>query len=184
MGHVTIHDTPQGSPEWLAAREGKYTGTSAGKLLKYGIIEYSKTASSDFKGNFFTRRGHVLEEECIGLYEAIKHCKVSRPGYVTNDLFPNCLFSPDGMTEDTLIECKAFNEKKHLQIYHGDIPFEIQAQIHFGMLITELKQAKLLIYNPDIENPKEAFKIIDIKYNRNIQNNFKRILRREAVCAS
>ncbi len=174
---VTIHtDVLQGSAEWLQAREGKYTGTSAGKLLKYGIIEYSKTTSNTFNGNFFTKRGHLLETECIGLYETIRRCHVDRPGYITNDQFPDCLFSPDGMTSDIIIECKAFNELKHMSIYKGDVPFEIQAQIHFGMLITELKQAKLLIYNPDLDNPKEAFKIIDIPYNRNIQNNFKRIL--------
>ncbi|MHB8600891.1 MAG: YqaJ viral recombinase family protein [Ktedonobacteraceae bacterium] len=148
MGQVTIHTVEQGSPEWLAARDGKYTGTSAAKLLKYGIIEYSKTATSTFTGNWFTRRGHELEPQCLEIYEAIKKCKVLRPGYVTNSDFLDCLFSPDGVTEDTLLECKAFNEKKHSAIYNGDIPFEIQAQIHFGMLITELKQASSSFTTP------------------------------------
>lgn len=185
MGHVTINfEVLQGSEAWLAIRVGKYTGTSAGKLLKYGVIEYSKTTVSTFQGSFHTRRGNALEPESIEIYEAIKHCTVLRPGYVINSDFTDCLFSPDGMTSDTLLECKSFNEKKHLQMFNSDIPFETQAQIHFGMLITELKQARLLIYNPDIANPKEAFKIIDIKYNQNIQNNFKRILRKELARAS
>lgn len=188
---VTIHtDAPQGSEAWLKARDGKYTGTSAHKLLKYGVIEYARTANTGFTGNFYTRRGHVLEDESIGIYEAIRHCRVDRPDYVTNDQFPDCLFSPDGLCDGTLIECKAFNQKKHLSIYGGDVPFEILAQIHFGLLICELKQARLLIYNPEfakpsnpLYDPKKAFKMIEVRYNRNIANNFKRILGKETVHA-
>lgn len=183
MGLVTIHDVGQGTDAWHKLRSGLYTGSNAWKLLKYGAIDYALTQQSSFSGNYFTKRGAALEPECIELYEAIAKSHVQRPGFVTNSDFPTAGYSPDGLTDNTLIEVKCFNEKRHLAIYDGGVPFEIQAQIYFGMLLTEFKKAKLLIYNPDLEDPKKCFKIIDIPYNRNIQNNFKRILRKETYAA-
>src|SRR5438067_2510638 len=119
---VTVHwDIEQGSEKWLELRSGLYTGTSAHKLLKYGAIDYSLTETSDFKGNYWTDRGHILERECISLYESIKKCKVPRPGFVTNSNFPTCGFSPDGFPDTHLVECKAFKEDKHLQFLKGDV---------------------------------------------------------------
>jgi hypothetical protein len=174
---ITVHDEViQGSHEWDHLRAGLYTGSNAHKLLKYGAIEYARTETSTFKGNYYTKRGHLLEDEAIELYEAIKKVKVPRPGFITNDEFPDCGFSPDGFPDEPIIECKAFNEKKHLSIYNGDIPLEVMAQIQFGLMICERPLAHLLIYNPELE-PKLAFKIIEIKYNPKVGNNFKRILK-------
>lgn len=183
---IHVYDCAQGSEEWHRLRSGKYTGTSAHKLLRYGAIEYALTEQSSFGGNFYTKRGHILEDEAINLYERLTGRHVDRPGFVTNDRFPDAGYSPDGLADLPLIECKAFNKKKHLSIYYGEPPFEVLAQIHFGLTICERKLAHLLIYNPDFAkkndpdyNPKLALKIIEIKYNRNIANNFKRILGKE-----
>lgn len=184
---ITVHNVPQGTPEWLAARDGKFTGSNAWKLLKYGATDFARTEGHGSPKTYWTERGHILEEECVGIYEQIRHCHVDRPGYVTNDQFPDCLFSPDGFAEFPLIECKAFNKAKHLSVYYGDIPFEVMAQVQFGMMICERNLAHLLIYNPDLAKegqPKLAFKIIEIKANRNIANNFRRILSQEAAHAA
>jgi len=173
---VTIHDVNQGTEAWHALRSGKYTGANAHKLLRYGATSFSLTEHSSFGGNYHTKRGHALEPEAIGLYEAITGTHVERPGFVTNTAYPTAGFSPDGLQTARVVEVKCFNEEKHLKLYGGDIPLEVLAQIHFGMLICELKAASLLIYNPDLDDPKKCFKIIDIPYNRNIANNFKRIL--------
>ena len=176
---IHVHDVEQGTSEWLALRAGKYTGANAHKLLRYGAVSHALTEQSSFGGNYYTKRGHILEDEAVELYEAIKKRHVQRPGFVTNDKYPTCGYSPDGLAEATLIEVKCFKADRHLAIYRGDIPFTVLAQIHFGLLITELKTANLLIYNPELE-PKLALKIIEIKANRNIASNFKRILREEA----
>lgn len=172
---VTTHDVEQGSEEWHAAREGKYTGSNAAKLLKYGARAYSKTERSGFTGSFWTKRGHMLETEAIELYERITGTKVDRPGYVTNDKFPDCLYSPDGLQEKTVLEVKCFDESRHLRLSAGDIPLEIQAQIHFGMLICERSSGRLILYNPKLE-PKKALKIIEIPARPAIAANFKKIL--------
>lgn len=172
---ITTYDVIQGTPEWLELRQGKYTGTSAEKLLKHGATSYALTEASDFSGNFHTQRGHTLEEEAIELYEAIRHVTVERPGFITNDQFPKCGYSPDGLLTDLLIEVKCFSEAKHMEVYRGDIPLKIMAQVQFGLLICELPRANLIIYHPKLE-PKYALKIIDIKANKAAHNNFRRIL--------
>jgi hypothetical protein len=172
---TVVRDVEQGSEEWLAARDGKYTGTSAIRLLKYGDIEYSRTQVSDFRGNFFTKRGHILEDQAIEIYQAVYGEVVDRPGYVLNDEFPRCLFSPDGLTDTRVIEVKCFNAEKHMAMRAGDIPVSIKAQIHFGMLISGLRAARLVIYNPDVDSAL-AFKAIDIPYQPAIESNFRRRL--------
>lgn len=173
---ITYNDTEQGTPEWIEARTGKFTGSNAYKLLSsFGAHEYAKALESNFDGNFFTKRGHLLESEAIELYEQITKSTVQHCGFVTNDSFPDCLFSPDGLTDTHIIEVKCFGETPHMAIYNGTIPMKILAQIHFGMMICEKQGGKLVIYNPKLE-PKKAFKIIDIAYSEKIVNNFKRIL--------
>jgi hypothetical protein len=74
----------------------------------------------------------------------------------------------------SLLEVKAFNEKRHGAINTvDDIPPQIMAQIQFGMMMLELRKAKLIMYNPDIEDIDEAYKVIDVRVNKAIQDNFK-----------
>ena len=203
---ITTHDISQGTDEWLQLRQGLYTGSNADRLLSYfnqikivdGVSSsYSIAEITGIKGNFYTKRGHLLEDEAIEVYETITGDHVDRPGFVTNTDFPNCGYSPDGIRSnlqfDLVVEVKCFKESSHMKIFNGVIPLKVLAQIHFGMLITGKKLAHLLIYNPDFAkkilndvpnpnyDPKKAFKIIPIKYNRDIANNFKRILNSERI---
>lgn len=181
---IQIHDLEQGTDAWHDLRSGKYTGSNADKLLAHATqvkivdgvaTKYALTEITGFGGNFYTRRGHILEDEALELYQAICGAKIARPGFVTNSAFPSCGYSPDGLCDDRTIECKAFNEAKHMKMLAGDIPLKVLAQCHFGMLICGKKLCDLLIYNPDLD-AEVAFKIIPIKFNRDIANNFKRIL--------
>lgn len=207
---IQVHDVEQGTPEWQELRRVHYyTGTSAHKVLRFGTIPYSRTdASGSFGGNFYTRRGHLLEDEAIGLYARLTGRSISRPGFITNSQFPVCGYSPDGIESieielsegvtllqgGTLLECKAFNRDKHLAVAR-DVPFEILAQIHFGMLILGFRKAKLLLYNPDFAkkiingkpnldyDPKKALIIIEVKHNANIAKNFRNKLSAGKVTA-
>lgn len=181
---ITTHDVEQGSDAWHALRDGLYTGSNADKLLKHGTAtksvngiasKYALTESSEFSGNFHTKRGHLLEEEALELYSIIHKIEVSRPGFITNSKYPNCGYSPDGMTDKALLEVKCFSEAKHNEIVNGRIPLKIMAQIHFGLLITEKPTAFLIAYNPKLD-PKVALAIIRIKPRPAVLSNFKRIL--------
>jgi hypothetical protein len=182
---IQTHNLKQGSPEWLAARVGKYTGSNAYKLLgSHGVLEYAKAIESEFHGTFWTKRGHILEDEAIELYELIKGVKVERPGFITNDKYPNCLYSPDGILPGKGIEVKSFDLPQHMKLVRGDIDIKIMAQTHFGYLITELPEWELIAYNPhESLSPREQLVIIPIKRNPAILRNFKRILTQEVAHA-
>lgn len=170
---IKVHDVKQGTEEWHKLRENLFTGSSAHLLLKHNTRDYPK-AKSNFKGNFYTRRGHALEEEAIDLYKEIRNTPVDRFGFVTNTKYPDCGYSPDGSTNDRVVEVKAFGKQRHLDVYKS-VPIEILAQCHFGMMIMEKKLCDLLLYNPEIE-AENCLLILTIKHDSKITNNFKRIL--------
>ncbi len=191
---ITIHNLEQGSPEWLELRKDLYTGSGADKLLSFsghvkivdGVVSaYALSEITGFGGNFHTRRGHILEDEAIELYQQIKKCEVMtspEAGFVTNSKFPTCGYSPDGLRIDRTIECKAFNPEKHMKMFNGEIPLKVLAQCHFGMLICGKRICDLIIYNPDLEAA-QAFKVITIRWNPAIAKNFKRKLLPQKVAA-
>lgn len=199
---ITIHDVEQGSDEWLKLRDQLYTGSNADKLLLHngktkvvnGVVsKYSLTEITGFKGNFYTKRGHALEEEAVEIYEAHTGRTVARPGFITNSKYPVCGYSPDGIDGDTLLEVKAFNDIKHDVINKDNIPLKILAQIIFGLVISEKTDAFLLLYNPrfakkfldDVENPhynpRNAFKMIEVKASRDALINMRKILREASL---
>ena len=172
---IKTHPVAQGSPEWLELRKGLYTGSNAHKLLKFGTIDYSKNADSTFNGNFYTKRGHILEDEAIDLYQRINRVVVERPGFVTNSKYPGCGYSPDGLTADRTIEVKCFNEEKH-RAAAKYIPLEVKSQGHFGMLICEKKLCDLILYNPELP-ASEALIVLTIRQNPAVQANLRKILK-------
>lgn len=172
---VTTHSTEQNSEAWLAERVGKFTGSNAIKLLRYGRTDKARVQSVEFKGNKYTQRGHDLEPFAISAYEQVKDVKVERPGFITNDEYPECLFSPDGLTEEHVIEVKCFGEERHHKV-RKDIPAEILAQIHFGMLMTEKTKAHLVMFNPDIDS-KRALYIVPVKRDKRLLARLDKLMR-------
>ena len=66
------------------------------------------------------------------------------------------------------------NGERHEKLAKGDIPLEYQAQIHFGMIITGKRKAKLLAYNPEYS---QALTVINITYDKVIGANIRKKLR-------
>lgn len=150
---VIYHDSIlQGTPEWHEARVNKITGSTAYKLLGRAVptLRSFNSATSTFTGNAATERGHLLEPEAIELYEAVYDVKVQHAGFVTNDKYPNCLYSPDGYLDDRVVEVKCFMPKNHLiTVKKPDI--KILAQCYFGQIILEKDLTDLVLYCPKDE---------------------------------
>lgn len=165
---VTILEVVQNTPEWFEVRRSRATGSNADILLTKGLDQALKANLKSFTGNYFTQRGHTLEPEAIEIYELLNGNTVARPGFVVNDRFPEVGCSPDGICGEYLIEVKCFAEKRHTEIRRlKDIPFKIMAQLQFNMMICELKVAKLVMYNPDLDD-NEAYREITVKANSRI----------------
>jgi hypothetical protein len=183
---IIWHDVEQGSEAWKKLRRPLWTGSTAINLLQGKMF---RPDDSNWEGNDATRRGHALEVAAIREYERKYHHKVMRPGFVTNTVYPNAGFSPDGIDRGWLLECKALQEMRHeglisdqmslLQleaIIMSRVPLKIKAQIFFGMIITGKRKARLLAFNPDIVG-QEQLKVVEIGYDRLIGDNIRRKLR-------
>lgn len=162
---ITIHDVEQGTEKWKQIRRGLWTGSRAIKLLQGKPLPND---SSTYQ-NAAMRRGSVLEGIAIQEFER-GGVDVLKVGFVTNDLYPNAGYSPDGIIGDTLIEVKCLNGERHERLARGEIPLEYQAQIYFGMVICELEKAKLLAYNPEYP---DSLTILNIEPNEAIMENIK-----------
>lgn len=171
---VKILQLIQNSPEWYEARKGKVTGSNADLLLTKSLDTAIQANFNSFKGNFYTQRGHILEPEAIEIYEQIHHTIVDRVGMVVNDKYPTASCSPDGIDNPFLIEVKCFGKERHNSIVKlSDIPYKIMAQLQFNMMVCELPLARLVLYNPDIENPIDAYREIEVKAISQIQQNMR-----------
>lgn len=150
------NEIEQGSPEWLAIRKNKISGSTAYKLLGKGVPSLRSFNDDDnsFTGNFATKRGHLLETEAIELYEAINDVKVQTTGFVLNDKYPHAIYSPDGYMEDRTIEVKCFLPKAHLEAIKRP-SIKILAQCYFGQIVLEKELTDLILYCPKDEIPLE-----------------------------
>lgn len=167
---IIWHDVEQGSEKWKALRRPLWTGSKAIRLLQgKPFVE-----DTDWDGNDATRRGHALEVAAIREYERQYRCKVARPGFVTNTVYPNAGYSPDGIDRAWLLECKAFNGQRHEDLVAEKIPLTVMCQILFGMIITGKRKARLLAFNPEYE---QQLVVIEISYDKIIGNNIRRCLR-------
>lgn len=182
---IIYHDVEQGSLKWKKLREKLWTGSKAIRLLQGKML----LPESDWGGNDATRRGHALEVAAIREYERKYGRKVLRPGFVTNTVYPNAGYSPDGLDGPWLLEGKALNEVNHqelisdgkpikelVDIIMSKIPLKIKVQIFFGMIITGRRKARLLAFNPDIVDQEQLI-VIEIGYDKLIGNNIRQKLR-------
>lgn len=167
---ITWHDVVQGSPEWHKLRSDLWTGSRAIKLLQGKPLPDD---SSSYQSSAM-RRGTTLEPIAIMEYQRVIRRKVWRPGFGTHRVYPNAGYSPDGIDRRTLLEVKCANGERHEALAAGKIPLEYLAQIQFGMVITGLRKAKLIAYNPEYS---QALNIIDVPYDKAIANNIRKRLR-------
>lgn len=166
---IVWHNVEQGSLAWKRLRKGLWTGITAIRLLQGKPL----LPESDWDGNNATRRGHALETIAIREYERKYKTKVQRPGFVTNSVYPNAGYSPDGVDGGWLLECKAFAGQRHEDLVAEKIPLIVLVQIYFGMIITGLRKARLLAFNPEYE---EQLTVIEIEYDKVIGTNIRKKL--------
>jgi hypothetical protein len=169
---IVFHAVKQGTEAWRKIRRGIWTGSVAIRLLQ----GKSMPREYDFEGNDATKRGTLLEIASIREYERKYRRAVARPGFITNSVYPNAGYSPDGIDGGWLLESKSFNGERHEALVRGDIPLEVRVQILFGMIITGKRKARLLAYNPDVVG-KEELTVIEISYDKVIGSNIRAKLR-------
>ncbi len=169
---IIYHDVMQGTKEWRRLRKPLWTGSKAIRLLQGKPLP----RENEFTGNQHTKRGHALEVVCIREYERKYRRPVRRIGFVTNTVYPNAGYSPDGIIGKTLLEVKCLNGERHERLAAGNIPLEYLVQIYFGMIITGLRKANLLAFNPEYS---QQLTVLDVVYDKKIGNNIRHKLRQD-----
>ena len=159
-----IETLEQGTPEWLEIRSKYLTGTDAYSFVIKEIpveqILVNKT-NNLFTGNYYTRRGQELEPTNRYIWSQVNGLEVRTLGFICSDRFQIAGYSPDGLVyQDNkpvgLIECKSFNEVRHLKNYEY-AETAILLQMEWGMFVTGLPWCDLCLYNPDIQDVKQQW---------------------------
>lgn len=161
---MIIHDTVQGSAEWLKARLGVVTASEFGALvtplfkqrtgegvqayLYRKVCERVLGYAPDTGGSFAMSNGSIIEHEAVPWLAFAHNLKIDRVGFVTtDDGKAGC--SPDGLIgAEGGLEVKSPTEPIHLRyLMDNEVPGEYLPQIHFSMYVTGRKWWKFLSYN-------------------------------------
>lgn len=155
---MKIHEFPQYSPEWWAARVGIITASEAGafivnttkvaekarvKLLCKKLGERAGHIEETFP-NDAMKRGTALEPFARDTYAAICDAQVKEVGFISHDVLPlGC--SPDGLIYDgdrimRGLEIKCPSASTHISwLLADELPEEYSWQVHMSMILAEVE---------------------------------------------
>jgi hypothetical protein len=161
----TICDAPQRSPEWVAARLGRLTGSRAGDML--AVIRSGEAAArrdyrtqlvcerltgqsqDDTYVNAVMQRGIDLEPAAFAVYESLTGQMAERTGFLAHPtLRAGC--SLDGHVGDFegVVEFKAPKSATHVRwLKEGTVPSEHVAQITHNLWITGAAWCDFMSYD-------------------------------------
>lgn len=154
---IPSDELPQGSKEWLELRSHYVSATDAYDIINGSSIFQilNRKKHNTFKGNYWTERGKILEPEAKEIYSEL-YSPTTDVGFVINDKYPFVGCSPDGLVnEDGMVEVKCFSLDRHYEV-HKNLDPHIIAQIQYQLWVTERAWNDLVLYNPDVENLKDA----------------------------
>lgn len=169
---MIVHQFPQGSPAWHAARCGKITASAteryfapnkralrmnkAGDGLSVGAMTYLYEllaewyfgAPADSGSTQFMQRGTTLEAQARAAYELETMTDVAECGFIESDCH-RFGSSVDGLAgDDGLVEIKILSSREHLRVFHegGERAY---AQVQAQMADTGRQWADRYFWHPD-----------------------------------
>lgn len=170
---MKIHNVAQGSPEWIALRANHDTAseassmmnaskkTSRTELLRLKATGSEKEFSSWVQKNLLDR-GHGIEKKARPLAEAIIGSELF-PCTATSDEHPRLLASFDGVTmmQDTIWECKSWNEAKAALVREGKIPDEDLWQVVEQLVVSRAERCLYMVTDGTEKNTVTCWASID-----------------------
>lgn len=172
---ITIHDAPQGTPEWLSARAGCVTGSRASDVLakiKTGeaaarrdyrtqLVAERLTGRPEESGfvNDAMRWGTEQEPFARMAYEAETGNLVRETGFIRMTGKPvGC--SLDGDVDDFtgIVEIKCPKTSTHISwMLAGKLPAQHVAQVTHNMMVTGAKWCDFVSYDPRLPDNLRLF---------------------------
>lgn len=153
----------QRTKDWYEIRQGSIGGTRAKKVvsstntsLMYELI--AERGTNIIEDSFVSeamQRGIDLEPIAIAEFGDLMELNVDHFGMVTNENFPNCHLSPDGLIMDKEIptegvEVKCPDSKKHIEyIITNRVPAEYKQQLlHYFTIVETIQKMYFVSYDP------------------------------------
>lgn len=162
-----IKKIEQRTEEWKQIRKGSIGGTRVKSVMAKNnlplVDELIAEKHSDLIDETFVndamQRGIDLEPFAIAEFEDRTEMKVESFGLVTNNEFPGCHLSPDGLILDgsgvplSGVEVKCPSTKKHVEyIRTNRIPAEYKFQVYHYFTICETIESMYFVsYDPRFE---------------------------------
>ena len=162
-----IKELEQRTDEWKAIRKGSIGGTRAKAVMMKNNLPLideliAEKHSDEVEENFVNeamQRGIDLEPIAISEFSEATSYEVESFGMVTNERFPGCHLSPDGLILDGAgvpmagVEVKCPSTKKHVEYLRTrKIPAEYKYQIfHYFSLVETIDQMFFVSYDPRFE---------------------------------
>lgn len=172
---MIIEDLQQGSPDWLAMRVGRVTGSRVCDVL----ATLKKGGESAARRNY---RSEIVVEMLTGLsvehfvspamqwgidneiyartaYELERDVSIEPVGFAVHGTMPRFGASPDGLIgDDGLIEIKCPTTGVHLDyMLSGEIPAEYQAQMLAEMACTDRQWCDFVSFDPRLPKHLQLF---------------------------
>ncbi|KAJ8671956.1 hypothetical protein QAD02_003215 [Eretmocerus hayati] len=145
--------------------ESAHCKTSKGSLV-YKIIGASKTPDSRFMV-----RGRTLESEVLSTVGKLLKIKIQKVGFLLIPSLPMVGASPDGISDDFILEVKCPAKTKTVETYvkKGKINPKFKAQMMLQMLTAGKKKGLLCIADVAFEKNKKVG-VCELAYHENVIN--------------
>lgn len=162
-----VKNLEQRTEEWKQIRKGSIGGTRVKMVMAKNnlplidelIAEKHTDLIEENYINDAMQRGIDLEPFAIKEFEELSETKVDTYGLVTNEKFPGCHLSPDGLVLDVTgvpmfgVEVKCPSTKKHVEyIRTNRVPAEYKYQVYHYFTICETISSMFFVsYDPRFE---------------------------------
>lgn len=160
----------QGSPEWLALRGGRITGSrfravldlnkrngqpnaSRRQLVATLRMEISTGEPEYVEPNEYMAHGSAMEPFARKAYQFARDCACEVPAFICHPSLPYVGYSPDGLVgDDGLIEIKSpALEARHMRTVESrKCPDDYLAQVQGGLWVTGRQWCDFVSYFPEI----------------------------------
>ena len=156
-------DCEQGTDAWHDLRAGKWTASTAAKIMgdlkTQGLKDLIKDVAwgrvyGKTDAGFTSKamdRGHVIEPEARDWYAFVRDVVVELPAFVQHVRIPNAGWSPDGVhtSRKVGVEVKSLLHKAWMDVEEDRaVPSEYRWQCKFGCFVGELEVMDFVAYHP------------------------------------
>ncbi len=164
---MKVIEVEQNSPEWEAAKSGKFSASNMHKIIS-PTGKVSKQVDSyideliaeritgelcnSFKGNAHTERGHEMEDEAANYYAMLYGVEPQKVGFCLTDdemigASPDRLIGDDGM-----LEIKTCIPRIMVEMYQDEnLEQEHRPQTQCGLFVTGRKWIDTMLYCPKMK---------------------------------